>query len=392
MNAILGAVESRRPKLGRYLPVARHGLLIVALDPVTWTLPGLLWPRRKDHPRWLLLTFAGLNAWSGVQGVARLRRDPELAQRVPWVLWRTLSSIIRYAAYPLFAPRRGYWRGPPDGVAFFMQTYEIPILWGTLAGPAAAVVAGVGGSSTAYALAALANGETLSNHAVRRRIGSFIAATTTFGVLVGLLVDVLANVVNTEEDYQEAQVRVRLAAEGLAAKREGEHESQRALDSVTAAVETLYPPGSAVTRGLKSLMSNYLLPTRDVAPHTLAEVVEEVERRTHVSIYATQQGDAFSLDGECLHILGHVLDTAADNARVHGGAESIQVTDATSRTDSGPWIEVCLLNHGEQVPPMVSLQPQHGLGALRSYLLTAGGNLELRNVAGGVLLRAWWLA
>jgi hypothetical protein len=154
MKPLPNVVESRRPKVGRYLPIARHALLIVALDPVTWTLPGLLWPRRKGHPRWLLLAFAGINTWSGVQGVARLRRDPELAQQVPWVLWRTLSSVVRYMAYPLLAPRRSYWRGPPDGAAFFMQTYEIPILWGALAGPAAAVVAGVGGGSVSYALAA----------------------------------------------------------------------------------------------------------------------------------------------------------------------------------------------------------------------------------------------
>jgi signal transduction histidine kinase len=87
-------------------------------------------------------------------------------------------------------------------------------------------------------------------------------------------------------------------------------------------------------------------------------------------------------------VLQYILETAVDNAKVHGGANDVRVGLSYSH---GEW-KVSIANDG---PFLKHRNPQaydglHALDALEHLLRENRGGLDLHNSQSGVELIGWW--
>lgn len=379
----------RKFTLGGYRGVASTPLQLMTWEPFGWTLPALAYPRRNNHPHKALIPLAVINFLASRHALSTLSKNEQLIDDHGWVMRQTISSFIRYLAYPALIPRRTYWRGRADDVAFFIQVWGPVTLWGLSRGPLRGLAAGLGVGTAAHLGAAWTNGEPLiPPRAVRSRIANYTATSALVGVFVALVVKWLseadAEIERARDEYDrivtaQAGERARFASTELRRR-----EFRGALVEIRRFIEASVPSTKSqpMLAALAQGFDTDFLPTQ----HTeLAEALAAIGAASGIQV-STAVDVTSPFEKRQADFVYAVVQTAMDNIAEHAECEKAMIKVTTT----GDRLELTIDDEGCGLPSGFALSSDHGLGKAAEYARFMGGDMSVRNrKTGGTEVRAW---
>jgi len=391
-----GKIPERRPSrwvlsesYKTYTEVPYRAMMVESL---AWTLPGLLFPKRPNHPRGRLLAFAALNCLSLAAANHALARDPELLQKKGWIIAQSAFTWARYVSYAAVTPKQTYWRGSPDNVAFYTQVWWPIVLWGVARGPRWAAASGLIHGYIFYITSAWANGEPfIPPPEVRRNIANYSNTAWRGGIVCAVVFRALRRA-SAEAEAEREAVSSRLAAE----------EEERSIRSQEVNVR------EDVTLSLmriRSLGRQLLSP--ELADEIAAHIDDALSRPwnqgdsavgssieiIHAAAKECSQpieviGSDVDLDVISAGVLQAITLTALENVRIHSSCSRVSVSLAVADKRLKLRVADDGVGLGGIAP---AYRANHGLTRAREYVQYIGGDLSItENQPHGVVVEAWW--
>lgn len=364
----------------------------IVCEALTWSLPGLIYPRRLGHPRGRLLAFAALNTLSLASANRAISRDPEILQDTRWLVSQSVFTWLRYIAYAAVIPRRTYWRGSLDNMAFFSQVWWPITIWGAARGPRWAAAAGPVHGYLFYVTAAWANGEHLIPPPdVRRNIVNYCNTAIRSGLVFAVIIRTMHRA-SVEAEAEREAISRRLSAQ----EEERSIHKQELLvrEDVARSLLRVRSLGRQLLCGsLADTIAAHIddalsKPWNDGTPPTgtAIDIIRSVAANCLLTVEL--RGNSPVLDVQSAAVLDAITHTAFDN--IHLYALPCRVTASVTYTRGR--LTVRIADDGVGLSNLdLAFQPHHGLMTARGYVNDLGGELHVSaNAPRGFALEAWW--
>lgn len=357
--------------LGSYRKVVESPLLLLALEPWTWTIPGLF--RRTGHRRKLLLVVGAAHSIHSIIVIRRIRRNPETVDDLSLAIRDSSIALLRLLVYPSIAPRRSYWRGSADNAAFFMQGWLPPILLGAARGPKAALTAGALAGTLGYVGSAALNGESpgsfLRDPNVARRVFNYTFTSAIVGHFVATASRIMREADALAEEDRATFARLREIERWPTATRERadiERREQRRTLAVLLAAAKAQHAGHAHFEHLRNAVdaeSSLVADLEMEHGRRVSEIIDHARRSTGVELRLDQLEETVASENEAL-VLRILLINTLRNSETHGRASAVVVRIRRR----GRWMMVDVVDDGVGLTTDPFINPHHGLGRVHTLV------------------------